>query len=163
MGDGDREYMNSLKNLVDEKNLSAYVHFTGYREDVAEHIALFTVGVLCSSHEGLPHFLIEAFASGCPMVASDIEGIRLVMTEGKEGLFSRVNDPHSVASAIERIITNPQLREQMRKNARRKSYEYNIYEHVDKLCTLYEELLSNRDKETERARRWFRIKYRLKL
>lgn len=163
VGDGEENYMNSLKNIVKEKSLSTNILFTGYREDVAEHIALFTVGVLCSSHEGLPHFLIEAFAEGCPVVASDVEGIKLVMTNGKEGLLSRVNDPESVARGIEKIITNPELRKQMGQNARLKSYEYDINEHIEKLCNLYEEILSSPDRETERARKWFRIKYRLKV
>lgn len=163
IGEGEENYVNSLKNLVAEKKLTDHFIFTGYRQDVADHIRLFTCGVLCSSHEGLPHFLIEAFASGVPVVGSDIEGIRQVMTEGQEGLYAKVNDPYSLAEAIERIISNPELRKQMSKNAVRKSQEFNINEHINKLCTIYDSLLSAPDRETEKARSWFRLKYRLKL
>ncbi|MCX7766927.1 MAG: glycosyltransferase, partial [Candidatus Sumerlaeia bacterium] len=163
VGEGEEDYVNSLKTLVAEKKLSEYFIFTGYRQDVAEHIRLFTCGVLCSSHEGLPHFLIEAFASGVPIVGSNIEGIRQVMTEGQEGLYAKVKDPQSLAQAIERIILNPELRKQMSKNAVRKSQEFDIHEHINKLCTIYDNLLSAPDNEIEKARNWFRLKYRLKL
>lgn len=69
--------------------------------------------IFCSPAVGGESFgivLLEAMASGLPIVASDIEGYRHVMTDGREGLFSRARDPRSIAGKIVKLVKDRDLR-----------------------------------------------------
>jgi glycosyltransferase involved in cell wall biosynthesis len=66
--------------------------------------------VLPSYHEGLPKVLIEAAASGLPLVASDIEGCRPVVIENLNGYLSRTQDSNSLAECILKLVLDNQLR-----------------------------------------------------
>ncbi len=163
VGEGDEEYTATLKKRVMEKSLQPYITFTGYRNDVAEYIRLFTLGVLCSSHEGLPRFLVEAWASGCPVVGSDIEGLRELMVDGEDGLLVEPGNPAQLANALERLIKNKKLRDRMSQKVVLKSHDYEMKKYVDTISKVYHDLLESPDRHTERHKRWFRTKYRFKL
>ena len=68
--------------------------------------------VFCSPATGGESFgivLAEAMAAGIPVVASDIDGYRDVVTHGAQGLLTPPEDPTALASALSRIITDPAL------------------------------------------------------
>jgi len=100
-GVGDkREY---LLNLAAELGISEQVHLLGYRKDVAELYKTVDVFVFPSFREGLSASVMEAMASGLPIVCSCIRGnIDLIDENGGE-MF----DPHSIEDctrAIKKII-----------------------------------------------------------
>ena len=84
--------------------------FAGWREDVADLMALMDVFVLPSWREGLPRSAIEAAASGLPLVLTDIRGCREVVRDGVEGFLVPVRDPRRLADAIVRLLEDPALR-----------------------------------------------------
>lgn len=60
---------------------------------------------------------VEAMAAGCPVVGSDVGGIRDVIVDRKTGLLVREKDPDSIAAAIVELLGNPALREHVREEA----------------------------------------------
>jgi glycosyltransferase involved in cell wall biosynthesis len=64
--------------------------------------------VLPSSYEGMPHVVLEAFALGVPVVASDAPGIRELIEDRVSGLVYRAGDLQELEDAL-RQVTNPQL------------------------------------------------------
>ncbi|MGB9589671.1 MAG: glycosyltransferase family 4 protein [candidate division WOR-3 bacterium] len=73
-----------------------------------------SVDVFCSPATGGESFgiiLLEAMASGVPIVASDIPGYRCVMEDGREGYFARPEDPESLANALIRVLSDPHAKE----------------------------------------------------
>jgi glycosyltransferase involved in cell wall biosynthesis/ribosomal protein S18 acetylase RimI-like enzyme len=92
--------------------------FAGWREDVADLIALMDVFALPSWREGMPRSAIEAAASGLPLVLTDIRGCREVVRDGVEGLLVPVRDPRRLAEAILRLLDDPSVRRRMGEAAR---------------------------------------------
>ena len=71
-GQGSME--KNLKSLAKELDICDHVHFLGYRNDIPEICNCSDLFVFMSVHEGLPVALMEAMASGLPIICSDIRG-----------------------------------------------------------------------------------------
>lgn len=103
----------SLQNQVASLNLSRYVHIltsltNKELRDIYKSCSLF---VFSSSYEGFGIPILEAMASGCPMVLSDLPVFREI-TEGQSIYFPH-EDIASIADAIERGLTSSSFRERM--------------------------------------------------
>jgi glycosyltransferase involved in cell wall biosynthesis len=85
-------------------------HWLGEVDDVAELMRQVDIVALPSYHEGLPKALLEAAACGLPLIATDIPGCRPVVHDGENGILVPVRDATSLASAIERLASDPALR-----------------------------------------------------
>lgn len=94
------------------------VEFRGLCYDMAALLRQVHVAVLPSYHEGVPRFLLEAAASGLPLVASDIPGCRMVVEPGVNGLLVPPRDPAALAAALERLLRDPALRAAMGRASR---------------------------------------------
>ena len=64
----------------------------------------------CSSAwENFPHTLVEALAVGTPAIATDVGGVREIVTDGENGLVVRAGDPAALAAAIRRFLGDAEL------------------------------------------------------
>lgn len=134
VGDGS-EYEN-LISLVNNLHLHEKVIFTGFRQDIPDILAATDIFVLPSLSEGLPIALLEAMASGCACVVTDIG---LPIEHGKTGLVVPSADSEAIASAIVKLLDNPKLRRYIEENAR----EYVKREHTwEKAGEKYMELFN---------------------
>ncbi|MEO7362207.1 MAG: glycosyltransferase family 4 protein [Gemmatimonadaceae bacterium] len=89
-------------------------------EGVVEHLGWVTnmPALLAASHvvclpsyrEGLPRSLLEAAAAGRAIVTTDVPGCRELVTDGENGLLVPARDAHALALAIERLVTDADLR-----------------------------------------------------
>ncbi len=80
---------------------------TGYREDVPPILSLFDVMAMPSYREGMPRALLEAMATGLPVVASDIRGCREEVVDGETGILVPPRDHEKLAEALIRILRDP--------------------------------------------------------
>jgi len=71
------------------------IHFLGEREDVNDLLNMIDVFCLTSIHEGMPLTVLEAMASGVPVIGSDVMGINEVIQDEKNGLLFPLNDKKS--------------------------------------------------------------------
>jgi glycosyltransferase involved in cell wall biosynthesis len=72
-------------------------------------------------HDNIPAVLTEAFATGKPVIASDILGLREEVSDGRDGLLFRTGDAADLAAKIDFLASNPALAKQMGKMARAKA------------------------------------------
>lgn len=100
-GQGPLEYY--LKSLSKKLNIESQVILLGFREDVNEIYKIADVFVFPSYREGLPVSLLEALASGLPVICSDIRGNIDLVENGINGYLVRVNDINGYAKAIEKM------------------------------------------------------------
>jgi glycosyltransferase involved in cell wall biosynthesis len=89
------------------------VRWCGRTGDVAEVWRQHHVAMLLSYREGTPRSLVEAAASGRPMVATDVPGCREVVRDGVEGLLVPAHDTEQAARALVRLAGDPALRARM--------------------------------------------------
>jgi glycosyltransferase involved in cell wall biosynthesis len=93
------------------------VHFPGVlaHDAVAAVLAAADVAVVPSIHDdagnvdGLPNVVLEALASGTPLVATPAGGIGAAVTDGENGLLAPERDPAALAAAIGRLHADPGL------------------------------------------------------
>jgi len=99
--------------------------------------------VLPSQWEGFPIVLLEAMASGCPVIASDVGGVRELIDHGRTGLIVPPNSVEALSRAIIRLLSSPGLARELSENARRVvSSRFDMEQTVSQTCELYRELLA---------------------
>lgn len=104
--------------------LSQSVIFTGLRGDVPRILALGDIFCLPSWREGMPRSIIEAMASGLPVVATDIRGCREEILDGKTGFLVPVRDSQALSVALRQLTGNAELRRKMGEAGRRRAADY---------------------------------------
>jgi glycosyltransferase involved in cell wall biosynthesis len=98
----------------------------GQRHDVLRLMAAADVYVLASHQEGMPVTLMEATSMGLPIVATSVGGVPQVVTDGVEGLIVPPGDPERLADALQRVVTDPLLRDRLGRAAREKSAMFDV-------------------------------------
>jgi phosphatidylinositol alpha-mannosyltransferase len=96
--------------------LSGRVHFEGRVSNDRLPRYYASADLFCSPARGGESFgivLLEAMASGVPIVATDLPGYRTVLTPGQEGLMVPTRDPRSLAGALRTLLGRPDLRRAM--------------------------------------------------
>ncbi len=90
-----------------------HVRWLGHQDNVESQIRESTIVCLPSYREGLPKVLIEAAASGRPLVATDVPGCRDIARHGENALLCPVKESKCLAQAIETLLSNYGLAQQL--------------------------------------------------
>jgi sugar transferase (PEP-CTERM/EpsH1 system associated) len=110
IGDGpERERLTAAAAAA---GVSATVWFPGARDDIPELLRQFTVFALASMNEGVSYTLLEAMASGLPVVACAVGGNPEVVTDGVTGRLVPPGDVTQFADALLHYVETPDLRRQ---------------------------------------------------
>ena len=118
------------------------VEWWGARTDMNAIMQQATIVVLPSRREGLPKVLIEAAASGRPIVTTDVPGCREVVRNGVNGLLVPVGDVPALAAAMGELLADPALRNRMGQAGRQRAEsEFAIELVVDQTMDVYRSLL----------------------
>lgn len=142
---GDGPMKDELQNYAKALGLNEHVIFTGSRRDIPALLAAMDIFVLPSLWEGLPNALLEAMASGKPIIATDIPPVREAINFEKEGILVPARNSSAIASSIEFLLVNKTFAVIFGNNAQERAYsDFNITTTVDKYTNLYEDILSNK-------------------
>lgn len=100
--------------------LSGVVHFPGAvkHDQLPALYQAATLYTLSSNYEGLPGVLLEASASGLPILSTDNQGARDLITSEKNGVLTSINDSAAFAQAALRLLEDEPKRRQLAINAR---------------------------------------------
>lgn len=111
------EYSRSMAPVLEgvsrDPTLRDRVSLLGRREDVPALLAAADLFVLPSHREGMPRCIIEAMASGLPVVATDIRGCREEVVHGDTGRLVPVKNVAALAAALRELVRDPELRRGM--------------------------------------------------
>ncbi len=106
------------RGTVGEDELKAWaeegiVEWLGHRTDIAGILANSHIACLPSYREGLPKFLLEAMASGKPIVTTDVPGCRQAVQDGINGLLVPARQPEPLAAALASLCGDAALRHKL--------------------------------------------------
>jgi glycosyltransferase involved in cell wall biosynthesis len=140
---GDGPDTEKVKKLIMKKKLQNKVIMKGIKKgrDLEEIYKKSDIFILTSRQESFGTVLIEAMASGIPIVANKIPAVRNVIKDGYNGLLVKPT-PENLAKAIERLINNPKLREKLAKNGLKEVKKYSWDKVVDQTIEVYKEVLA---------------------
>ena len=103
---GDSDNKEKLTALVDKYNLREHVIFTGHREDIASVVATFDIAVLTSLYEGLPRVLVEAAATGKPIVTFRVAGVSEIVKNNETGFIIPLRDVNQFVEKLNYLLAN---------------------------------------------------------
>ena len=119
---GDGPQRGELEEFVNENNIENII-FTGSRSDVEDIIPSCDLLVLPSYTESFGLVLVEALACGKPVIGSNIEAIKEIITPDV-GLLVDPDCPIKIGEGISRILNDDEMRNRFQKNARNRAKKY---------------------------------------
>ena len=143
IGDGPERH--SARTLAKRLGISDSVHFLGNVKNVNEVLGKSDLFLLPSEDESFGVAALEAMSCEVPVIASNVGGLRELITDGVDGYLVKVGDVETLAQRSVRILQDPKLQRELGKNARKKvldKYTPDIV--VPKYEELYHEVLSKK-------------------
>ncbi len=130
----------SLEAQAKRLGLEDYVKLLGAQpqemvRQALQRATLFALPCVISAdgdRDGIPTVLMEAMASGIPVVSTKVSGIPELIESGRDGLLVDPNNPVLLADALDRLLTDSQLRDRLARAARNKIEERFA---IDRNCT----------------------------
>lgn len=98
------------QSWLEEQQASGVVEWWGGRADMTAVYAQTSIVCLPTYREGLPTVLVEAAASRCAVVATDVPGCREIVAHERTGLLVPARDAPALSRALKRLIEDPELR-----------------------------------------------------
>lgn len=115
---GKPHYKDELDALIRRFGLGHIVEFIGAGEDIPGLLSKINLLALPTvSYEAFGRVIVEAFASGVPVVATRISGVVDIIEDGVDGILAAPGDPDSMAEGIIRVLKDPELSNALVKNA----------------------------------------------
>ena len=133
---GDGPLRNDMETLVSELQIDNYIHFMGLTNDVYSVMSEADVFILPSIYEGMPMTLIEAMATGLPIITTPVGGIVDMLEDGSEAIFTGT-DSDSIADSICRLVDNGELRQSLGHAALKRSKQFSAGAMAEKYTELY--------------------------
>lgn len=134
VGDGPERVR--LVEQVGRLGITDRVAFLGIRQDIASLLTDTDALVLPSCREGFGLVLLEALASGVPVIASDLPAIASIVRDRVDGLLVTPSDSGTLRDALSRFTTDTNLRTRLQEAAGKDMTRFSIEAHVDTLLEL---------------------------
>ena len=115
---GDGWERDALVKKVQDAGLGESIEFLGEVSDVSGVLAKTDIYVQPSLQEGLPNAVLEAMGMGLPIVATRVSGNEDIVVNEENGLLVPPSDPEALATAIQRLVADPELAARMGRRSR---------------------------------------------
>jgi glycosyltransferase involved in cell wall biosynthesis len=142
---GETSFLETLKSLVKELNLSSHVVFVGWQKDIYKALQPVDIVAQISSTypEGMSLAPIEAMALSKPVIVSDNPGYERTIIPGESGLRIPAGDVHALAVGIFQLIENPEFAKRIGSNGHKRVEQFlNARSMVNSVQAIYKTLLT---------------------
>lgn len=140
-GDGEMRLM--CKDYVAKNNLKDKVSFLGYVKETRDIYNKIDLLVCSSFSESFGVVVVEAQASGVPVVAPNLPAIKEVVTNEQTGLLFKIGNSEDLASKINLIYHDNRLYQLIKNEAFKNSEKYSLKTFLNAITSVYENLLKN--------------------
>jgi len=145
---GDVVLREQLQQQASNLGVAGQVHFLGLRTDIPEVLAAMDIFVLSSDWEGNPLCVMEAMASGLPIVSTAVGGVPDLFESGREGFIVRPGDVQDFSDGMVSLLRNREARRSFGMAAARRAKEnFDVSVMIREYENLYESLLDRVDRQ----------------
>lgn len=134
---GDGERLHEYKEIVISLGLENHVEFLGYRKDIHHLMTISDVAISTSRQEGLPVNIMEAMATGLPLIVTDCRGNRDLVRSGKNGFVVGIDDVEACANAIRKLYSSKELRLKFASQNRSLIQNYSLDHVINEMKEIY--------------------------
>jgi len=142
---GDGIERKKLEKQAAESGVKNNVFFVGIvkHNEVNKYCQEADVFVLPSLNEGMSNAMLEALASGLPIIATDTGGSKELIKEGLNGFMIKIKDSDDIAEKLEKLIVNPELVKSMGAESRKIAENMSWKKVAQQYCDLYKQVKSS--------------------
>lgn len=146
-GDGElrQEYEEIARSVLGvppgERAGGRRIIFAGFRSDVPALLALFDIYAMSSKEEGLGTSVLDAMASGLPVVTTDGGGLGEMVDQGRGGLVSPAENPGALSENLRKVIQDAAFRKRASAYNRRRVNDFSVERMVESYVRLYGDLI----------------------
>ncbi len=135
---------NNLQQLIADYHLQNHVHIEDFRMDIPVVLSAFDIFVLPSTRpDPFPTVVLEGMAAGKPVVATRHGGAIEQVKHGKTGLLVSPTDIHEMTTALNQLVAEQSMRQEMGKSGRKRLLElFTVGQYVKNIESLYQSILS---------------------
>jgi len=142
---GEGLHRSALEGLMRDLDIERSVVFTGPRADMPNVYASFDIFVLPSLEEGMPMTVLEALASGLPVIATKVGAVAKLVFPNQTGILVQPSEAGGLSAALISLIRDPELRARLGQNGRSLvQNEYSSSVMAQRYQRLYEGLLNEK-------------------
>lgn len=140
---GSGESFEECISLSEKLGISDAVKFLGPRADIPDLAGISDIHISSSIQEGLAIGNIEAMASGCPLVVSDIRGHREVCIDGRNGFLFPLDNIKKLVSSVNTLAKDKTLYNKMSTNNLNDVKKFSVEHEVERMAKIYNSLIDN--------------------
>ncbi len=138
---GTGDMIENYKKQAIELNVDKHIDFLGYRKDVDYLMKISDIYISCSRREGLPVNVMEAMATGLPLIVTDCRGNRDLVCDKENGYIIEIDDCKKLVKNILYLFNNQSICEMMRKNNIEKIKKFELDKIIDDMGQIYSRYL----------------------
>lgn len=139
---GDGPLRSQAEEMLEIAHAGALAWLPGDRDDIDQILRGLDLFVLPSQAEGISNTILEAMATGLPVIATNVGGNSELVSDGESGFLVGKQDPIEMAKRIERYLRDSALMQQHGRNAlKRVQDKFSLSSMVDQYLTVYDRLM----------------------
>ena len=141
---GNGELQAHIMTQAQQLALADKIHFLGWRHDIPQLLSALDLFVLPSIKEGFPFAILEAMATGLPIVATDVGGIAEVISDGQNGLLVPPKRADLLANGISYLMLDLKRRSELAQAAKERASTFSVERMVAQTARIYDSILSEK-------------------
>jgi N-acetyl-alpha-D-glucosaminyl L-malate synthase BshA len=138
---GDGPERATAEALCRELNLCDDIRFVGRQEQIEDILAISDIFLLTSEYESFGLAALEAMAAGVPVISTNVGGLPEINLDGQTGYLGDVGDTQHMSACTIKLLTQPKLLEEFKKNAAHQADQFDIGKIVPQYEALYNRFL----------------------
>lgn len=141
---GEGELKNELERIAEEQRFTEHVKFIGFRNDIEAIMEQSDIVVIPSLSDACPTVALEAMLCGSAIVASKVDGLEEILSNGKNALLVPVKNTADLARGVLELLNNPDLALQLGRQARADVSRFSALEAANRISDIYDEICKTR-------------------